>query len=396
MNRGMIAHGPGDTGKTGETIGQRLSAALGRITLSGGVIPELDGLRAVAIAWVLLFHINIYLKAKLGEAVGLFRWQPEVDYVAGLGFRGVSLFFALSGFILALPFIRSYRGQGREPTPGEFWKRRLLRLGPPYVINLTLLLLVLAATHQMSPGLLRNYIASTFCVSYLVDGRPSMVNGVAWSLEVEFQFYLVAPFLIRLCRPDSATIRRAGLVSLMVLGVVLRGSGWFTDKTLLGNLHSFGAGILLADLAVCRAWHCRPGRGWQDGVAVLGLASLLIPAGTSMWVEGVQTLGILALVGGTLEQGLVGRWLSRLGPVLVGGMCYTIYLYHYPVISLAGRVVVPWVRNLAPGWAEAVGAVVLAGAVLGVSVVLFLSTERPFMRKGWWRRPVPPTVQFKN
>src|SRR3954468_10746698 len=97
-----------------------------RITTSGQIIPEIDGLRFIAIALVIWHHLALYVstqqRAPLGAAV--------------LGQYGVELFFVISGFILAVPFAMHFLGGGPRVKLSRYFVRRLTRLEPPYLLAL--------------------------------------------------------------------------------------------------------------------------------------------------------------------------------------------------------------------------------------------------------------------
>jgi len=163
----------------------KLLSTITRETTGRQFFPVIDGLRFVAILGVVLYHIQDYFFTKTGE-------QNTSLFLAPLlkgGYLGVQLFFAISGFMISLPFL-----QGYSPNFFQYIKRRLLRLGIPYIINLliiyTLLVLVLKQDfHELLP----HFFASVSYMHNIVYGSMSKINFVAWSLEVEFQFYLIAP-----------------------------------------------------------------------------------------------------------------------------------------------------------------------------------------------------------
>jgi len=94
-----------DSASTPNSFSRRLLVRLSRETSSGRFIPEMDGLRFVAIAMVVLFHLNGYLTAKAVSPQYAFTARSDwITQVALVGFRGVELFFVISGFILGLPF----------------------------------------------------------------------------------------------------------------------------------------------------------------------------------------------------------------------------------------------------------------------------------------------------
>jgi peptidoglycan/LPS O-acetylase OafA/YrhL len=105
---------------------------LRRITTHGNWIPEIDGLRFVAIIATLLVHIlgETYLH---GGQTFPQQYRETVLIFIDHGDRGVLLFFAISGFILAQPFLRQHLLHGQPVSIKGFFKRRLTRLEPPYI-----------------------------------------------------------------------------------------------------------------------------------------------------------------------------------------------------------------------------------------------------------------------
>lgn len=106
---------------------EKLRNGLRRITTSGKYIPEIDGLRFVAILSVVLFHVPGQIPLG-GPHTGLF-W-----YVISNGKRGVELFFVISGFILAFPFASNILRGSKSVSLGSYFLRRVTRLEPPYII----------------------------------------------------------------------------------------------------------------------------------------------------------------------------------------------------------------------------------------------------------------------
>jgi peptidoglycan/LPS O-acetylase OafA/YrhL len=126
------------------SVAGRFLAQISRETSSGRFIPEMDGLRFAAIGMVILFHLNGYLNAKSPFYSAA---APNSDWLAQaamVGFRGVELFFVISGFILGLPFAAHYLKGTAPVSLRKYYLRRLTRLEPPYIVAL-LLLFILAA-----------------------------------------------------------------------------------------------------------------------------------------------------------------------------------------------------------------------------------------------------------
>src|SRR2546430_10891084 len=112
----------------------RVLARLSRRTTSGRYIPEIDGLRFVCIGLVLLFHVRATLGFLRGPEVRGFHGHGLLDAILGQGQFGVELFFVISGFVLALPFVAHHVQSGPKPSLRRYYARRLTRLEPPYLI----------------------------------------------------------------------------------------------------------------------------------------------------------------------------------------------------------------------------------------------------------------------
>jgi peptidoglycan/LPS O-acetylase OafA/YrhL len=128
---------------------QRITlASFRRITSNGTYIPEIDGLRFIAILAVVFLHCYGELLDRMGIGVKAMNDQPGLLRLLGHGGYGVEIFFAISGFILALPFARQYLQDGRKVRLPAYFLRRVTRLEPPYILWLLIraILLLAAAT----------------------------------------------------------------------------------------------------------------------------------------------------------------------------------------------------------------------------------------------------------
>jgi peptidoglycan/LPS O-acetylase OafA/YrhL len=297
------------------------------------------------------------------------------------------LFFVVSGFVLALPFIEwRVAGAKRVSTSGYFL-RRLTRLEPPYLVAMTLLFVAASITeHQVGAG---HLLASLIYMHHAVYGGLSTLDAVTWSLEVEIQFYLCVPLLAILFSWPDARRRRAMIVFVAVLATVFQEYGFGRDPRMgafLGNyLQFFLVGWLLADLYVM-SWGSKPApqRRW-DLVSLVGwplLVSGLMASDRLRFgiVVGPWLLFILcvaALRGPTTARVLRNRWITT-----IGGMCYSIYLLHYPILVAARH----WTQGLSkwsPGLGLLARAALYAPVVLVVSAIFFVLVERPCMEPRW-------------
>src|SRR5215213_7927905 len=161
-----------------------------RITYSTDYLPEVDGLRFLAIfSVVVIMHIPHYIDEKffLGKAIPNEYWSR---FVIGGGY-GVSLFFIISGFILSLPFAK-WRLNNEKPVKlKNYFIRRLFRLEPPYIIALIIFFIgQVWVLHKYSfDFLLPHFFASVAYLHTIIYKGFSLVLPIAWSLEVEVQFY---------------------------------------------------------------------------------------------------------------------------------------------------------------------------------------------------------------
>ena len=318
-----------------------LTGRLARVTTSGRRIRELDGLRFVAVVAVLLQHCYQDVAAM---SPGL----PDDQFtILVRDLRvGVELFFLISGFILALPFAGHFIHGDKPVGLRQYYLRRLTRLEPPYLVTLFAWFAVLVLYwHESAASLWKSLVCSVFYVHNFFffrspAGSMSWINPVAWSLEVEVQFYVMAPLLFTvLFRIKSRLPRRAAIVAAAVffsLAVKFLLSRHVPlPPTVFDYLPLFLMGTLLADVYLTD-WDSNPPQSrWFDAVAVPGW--LLLP----LFFQHVGTKPHAFIPASTLPVALVvlcwasfrsvytRRFLASPFVMTVGGMCYSVYLLHF-------------------------------------------------------------------
>lgn len=352
---------------------EKLLSPFRRVTSNGQYIPVIDGLRFVAIMMVVMYHLNDYIVHKKGLID-----DPEVRsssafQIFNAGNVGVQLFFAISGFILALPFIAKVQ-QGKPLGLKKYFLRRLTRLEPPYIINLTIVLLLLIFWKGQSfSDLIGPYFASLFYVHNIVYGEMSRVNGVAWSLEIEVQFYCLAPLLFTCLFRALPILRRAILIALILtnstnaLDLVSLSIG----RTLLSEIHFFLAGVLCADL-YSSGEASKPGTYLSDAISLASIIALHFSHDTGTIDPTASIIAILVFssINGKLSQ----KVLSLTPIATIGGMCYSIYLYHFFIISAISPLSQDPRHTNYPIYIT-----ILAITVCLTCSIPFLLFERPFM-----------------
>ena len=364
---------------------------LSRVTTSGRYIPEIDGLRFLAIMPVVLVHVRNFLLVKNEiSPVAV----AETDWLAHLtahGHYGVQLFFVISGFVLALPFA-AHALQAAPPVRlKSYYLRRLTRLEPPYVLCLLICFGLFIVIGKASAVELLPHLATGLTYSHsLVYGTHNPLNLVTWSLEVEIQFYLLVPALALLFNIRRKAYRRAWLVFICVVAVTMQGFLMPAESRLslsiLNFLQYFLMGFLLADVYLCD-WNEAPvyHRRW-DVVSFAGWPLLLLlfewPRATAIVLPFLLFWLYYAGFRGVYFRYLLTRPLLT----VTGGMCYTIYLIHFQVISFVGRLFPP-VRVSSRFFINYLFLLPAFLVIIGsASVVYFVCVEKPCMRRDWPQR----------
>jgi peptidoglycan/LPS O-acetylase OafA/YrhL len=372
-----------------------LAERLSRVTSSGELIPEIDGLRFIAISTVILHHsMSILLPAshRTGQIHTQAEWLAAGEHFSWLvglaytGHFGVNLFFAISGFILALPFARKLLSGLPAPNWKNYYLRRVTRIEPPYVICLLIFFSYFALAQGRGAELFPNLLASLFYSHGLVFGQHSLVNAVTWSLEIEIQFYVLVPLLVGVFRLKHRTARRALLLALIALGgwmsqYVIYPSGSARLALSLANFfHYFLIGFLLADLYL-GGWLREEKRWGFDLLAVGAGAAIALVLTSQGWLYFSLPLLILLLYVGCFRGRLSNAFVNARWIAITGGMCYTFYLYHVPIVSELSWNVNRLFSGTRPILADyLIQCLIVFPVIFALCSLWFVLTEKPFMK----------------
>ncbi len=381
-------------------IKSNLISVFQRKTASNNFIPEIDGLRLLAIITVLLFHLNTVFSKEIGLGLpgaliemggaksdfSLAWWWVRLDL-------GVKVFFAISGFVLALPFLKYYLGfTDKKVQLRTYFIRRLTRLEPPFIITLVFFYIVhVFLLNEDALVFLQNLGAGLIYGHVFIFGTVNPINPVTWSLETEAQFYVIIPLIMWLV----FKVRNSEISILVLLGLIV-GSIFFRNeyvfsahmgRSIFAYFVNFAMGII-----VCWSYLKFPKwfkvRLWfYDIIGFIATFGLFYFYKPQHYIGNQVCFNIsISLVMITAFKGYVFNWFyTRPFVYIIGGMCYSIYLIHYAFLHLS----VKWTKLL---WIEGMsytanlGIQVLVGVplVLLVSAVFFRYFERPFMDKDWW------------
>ncbi|MGI8458879.1 MAG: acyltransferase family protein [Propionibacteriaceae bacterium] len=360
-----------------------------------GLRTDIEGLRALAVGLVVVYHL----------------WPGAVPG----GFVGVDVFFVISGFLITSHLLTTPPRHWRDLT--AFWSRRIRRLLPASLTVLTASLLasrLLAPETQWAHTARQIRAAALFVVNWRLAGDAvdySAADAAAspvqhfWSLSVEEQFYLVWPLLIglaillavRVGVPELRAVRLV-LVALVVgsltysvfLTIHDPAQAYFVTPTRIWEL---GIGALLAATLLNVRWRLssrRPGpQRLRIAVTWMGLLAIVVAAvaysSTTPFPGSralLPVLGAAAVIatGDPRGAGAPGAVLALRPVQWVGGVSYAVYLWHWPLM-----IALPYVKGDSLGELDRV-------TIVAVTMVLAGATKRfvedPFRTRRvqrWWR-----------
>ncbi|PKW25891.1 acyltransferase family protein [Phycicoccus duodecadis] len=364
-------------------------AAAGDLTPGDGPrrLAGLDGLRALAVVAVVVFHLDP-------------TWLPG-------GFLGVDVFFVVSGFLITTLLVREHRETGRVDLRA-FWARRARRLLPALLLVVpSAVLLARLAEGDLLVGVGRQVLgALTFTSNWLEIGAGSdyfastspVLLANLWSLAVEEQFYLLWPpalllLLLLVARPSPRVAVVGALAAASALAMAWRLDPEHPTRVYYGtDTHAMGL-MVGAALALALASPARAGTrsaGWARHRRLVGAVALVVLLGSFVVADERSALtfrgGILLVSLATAALVLVvverpGRLRALLevpAARWVGSRSYGIYLWHWPVVLVVGRDL-----PVAPGGTEYVLTRLWAVLVtLAAADLSYRFVETPVRRRG--------------
>ena len=346
-----------------------------RTTSSGRYIAEIDGFRFLAISLVILFHLSGWDKNLYGET------PNQLWKFLDMGNIGVQFFFVISGFIIALPFISSYTLQKKRSVDiKKYFFRRLVRLEPPYIIVMSAyyFIAIFISSHDFDT-LLPHYLSSIFYSHGFIYNSRSIINSVAWSLEIEIQFYLLAPLIFQVFNL-SRTIRRSILLFTIIFWPFLFNIIGMQHLNIIGSFHFFLAGALLCDVYTHKR---KPNKNnvLNDFISCLFFLAIFFFLNEKNSLVQYFLAPMIFIIYLSIFQSVYlltffrNKYIST-----IGGMCYSIYLIHLP---LAGKMKEFLINNYSFNSFTIdyfIGLFIITPIIIIASAVYFLYIEKPFMQ----------------
>ena len=353
----------------------------------GGFRADIEGLRALAVGLVILYHIE---------------WK----LIPG-GYVGVDVFFVISGFLITGLILREIEKTGRLRL-ARFYARRIRRLLPASIVALigialiTLIFLpsirwgTVAGDITSASAYLVNWRFAGRAVDYLAEGQAASPVLHFWSLAVEEQFYLVWPLVmiaVTRLKPAAMRIRTAMLVGLAFIAVPsllwsiyqtaeVPGRAYFVTTTRMWELAVGGFLAILVPWipTLSRRLAAALGLGGLSGIvyaAAVYDAGTAFPGYTAMLP--VLATAVVVAAGAAAPDNATARMLGIAPLRFIGGMSYSLYLWHWPAV-VAASVLFPGANT----WILALG----VAASFAPAWIFHQSVENP-IRKATWFVAIP-------
>jgi len=354
-------------------------------------MPGIDGLRAIAVLAVFVYHFH--------NGGG---WLPG-------GFLGVDVFFVISGYLITSLLLSEFRREGRVDLV-RFWLRRARRLLPAVGVLIAVVMILavffdfgqisrLRGDALASMGYVTNWELIFSHQSYFEQfARPSLFRHL-WSLAVEEQFYLLWPLVFAACMTRFGHRRLligvivGALASALLMAILFHPAN--PNRVFYGT--DTRATPLLMGVALAFLWHpdrlrATTGRlapAALDAVGALGLSMVVITFLTvhdydqSLYRGGFLLLSVwTTLLIGTLAHpaAQIGRVVGNPALRWLGLRSYSFYLWHWPVMALTR----PGIDVSIP---SAPLFVLQLAATTALADVSYRYVEQPFRRSSSWQRP---------
>jgi peptidoglycan/LPS O-acetylase OafA/YrhL len=379
--------------------------------------------RAVRLAWVVALRgfaaLSVYafhLWLSLGGSAFTFGFHDGFTYglrsLFRAGYQGVDLFFVLSGFVIAWPYVSARKLRLQRADVANFYWRRYFRIAPLFYVTIVVVVVLIHLGWLQGSAKPRNVIVHLLFLENFLPSWVTALRGVYWTLPTEMHFYLVLPFVLRFVDVDRpwrfAAFWIVACVGYRAFSVwsTFHAGIWlsWTAAYLPGRMDQFACGMAAAcALSTSRASANR------TGVAKVVIAGCLAVAGL-VWIGRHDgDLGLWFAVGPSAAAMLIAMFVLTLGRYVhgrhrddaaprsvvtkiatrLGEASFGIYLWHTVFIDLATEAS----RRYAIGGSARLALLFATVPVtIGVSLLTWRHVEAPFIkfaRAPVWKPAVP-------
>lgn len=337
-------------------------------------LEGVDGIRGLGVLLVFFFHAYV-----LSGSPDLSKYVGILSQLVIQGAYAVDLFFVLSGFLLFLPWANAGNIGNNKPSLLHYYRKRVLRIIPAYYFNLTIIFFIIVPmlfgfNYLITKDGLIQVITHFSFAHYLFPKTSSSlgINGSLWTLSIQFQFYLIFPFIAKLFTEKrylvslplflviSSIWRYISLNGLLELTSIAMASvsqwnvdeatiRFFLSNQLPAQLGHFALGITFANIFIKMKLSSTADKHKKliSGIAPIGLilvlylftkANLSIAPWWYMWritiAFGCVCLMHIVLMNGPKGFGgfFYNKWLR-----IMGILSYGVYLWHVPIMILLNK-----------------------------------------------------------
>lgn len=369
----------------------------------------IDGLRAIAAINVVIGHAILQDRKWYNVNIIQNRFLTAFTF----GHNAVDLFIVLSGFCLMLPVIKANYQLG---DLFYFYKRRIIRILPPYFLAMLLTLLMIhffigkltGSKWDVSiPVTKKDIILHLFLIHDVFRSTVYKINNVFWSISVEFRIYLFFPFLLYIWRKKGAF---ATLISSVIIAAILCIATQYIHHHYIKNVNVevpgvnpyiilFSLGMIAADISYSKSKLSKlKGKLSWGWISILCLTIFVVLYRNPLnmgnyWtlnleildiVFGLVTFCTLIFLAKVTDDEHNQNWLKLIVSwkplVFLGMFAYSLYLIHYPFLQIFTQYVLP---HFQLSKFEAICTMmVISLLTIPIAYVFFLICEKPFLKMG--------------
>jgi len=356
-----------------------------------GRIPELDGLRGIAVLMVISFHYINNQLVNAGSRLGQILYK-----LTSFGWVGVDLFFVLSGFLIGTILMRN---RGSKNYFSTFYLRRVVRIIPNYYLLIAVFVIInfipvfasdyFLAGDRVIPVWAYLLMVHNIFIAHLQNFGTTSVS-VTWSIGVEEQFYIVFPLLVFLLKEKWLPLILGAAIIIAPL-IRMQYDNWIPPYVLLPcRMDSIAFGAMIAYVNHFYSLSAVVKKYLVPIVAVLVLDALICGYLFIRYADlGVMRNTLFAIIfSGMVVFALVyknsvyGAILRYKKLVWIGVISYSLYLFHSIILGMCKAIAGSIGSNNLETWKGGAVSIAALGLSIGFSWLVYKKLETPFVSFG--------------